>query len=165
MSELVKSAVAQGVSVMAFGDLYLADIRAYREQQLRGTALRPVFPLWGRDTATLAQEMVRRGLKATVSCVDSAQLSPQFAGREFDAALLRELPASVDHCGENGEFHTFAWDGPGFRRPVGVRVGDTAEQDGFAVADLQPAAPARTETFLPAGAVEPHDIATDKGPG
>ncbi len=138
MSRLVTSAVSQGVSVMAFGDLFLADIRAYREQQLLGSGLRPVFPLWGRDTATLAQDMIHSGLRARISCVDSAQLDPRFAGREFDAELLRELPETADHCGENGEFHTFAWDGPGFRRPIGIRTGDTTEHDGFVVTDLLP---------------------------
>jgi uncharacterized protein (TIGR00290 family) len=139
MSELAGSAVAQGVSVMAFGDLFLADIRGYRERQLQGSGLEPVFPLWGRDTTELAAQMVRSGLRATISCVDSAQLDPAFAGREFDDELLRELPDGVDHCGENGEFHTFAWDGPGFRAPVGIRVGETTEQGGFVVTDLLPA--------------------------
>ena len=99
MSDLVTSAVSQGVSVMAFGDLYLADIRAYRERRLQGSGLRPLFPLWGRDTADLARDMVRSGLRATISCVDSAQLDRRFAGREFDAQLLSELPATADHCG------------------------------------------------------------------
>ncbi len=138
MSELVTSAVAQGISVMAFGDLYLADIRAYRERQLQGSGLRPSFPLWGRDTTALAQEMVGSGLRARICCVNSAQLDAQFAGREFDAQLLRDLPDTVDHCGENGEFHTFASDGPGFRRPIMVRNGETVDQDGFIVTDLLP---------------------------
>ncbi len=150
MSGLVTSAVAQGVSVMAFGDLYLADIRAYREQQLQGSGLQPVFPLWGRDTTALAQDMLRSGLRATISCVDSAQLDAGFAGREFDAQLLSELPATADHCGENGEFHTFAWDGPGFRHPISVRPGETTERDGFVVTDLLPAAkPSRDATADP----------------
>ncbi len=138
MAELVTSAVAQGVSVMAFGDLYLADIRAYRERQLQGSGLRPVFPLWGRDTTALAQRMVGSGLRARISCVDSAQLDASFAGREFDAELLHDLPETADPCGENGEFHTFAWDGPGFRRPIGISTGETIERDGFVVTDLLP---------------------------
>lgn len=138
MSELVTSAVAQGVSVMAFGDLYLADIREYRERQLQGSGLEPVFPLWGRDTAALAAQMVRSGIRARISCVDSAQLDPGFAGRDFDDDLLRALPDGVDHCGENGEFHTFAWNGPGFRAPVGVRIGETTQRGGFVFTDLLP---------------------------
>jgi uncharacterized protein (TIGR00290 family) len=143
MSALVTSAVSQGVSVMAFGDLYLADIRAYREQQLQGSGLRPVFPLWGRDTAALAGDMLLGGLRATISCVDSAQLDARFAGREFDAQLLRDLPDTADPCGENGEFHTFAWDGPGFRRPIRIRTGESTERDGFVVTDLLPVAAER----------------------
>ncbi len=136
MSEVVGTAVAQGVSVMAFGDLFLEDIRAYRERQLDGSGLRPTFPLWGRDTTTLASDMIRDGIRATISCVDGAQLDAEFAGRSFDERLLRDLPPSADPCGEKGEFHTFAWDGPGFDEPIPIRVGDTVLRDGFHFTDL-----------------------------
>ncbi len=136
MSEVVGTAVAQGVSVMAFGDLFLEDIRAYRERQLDGSGLRPTFPLWGRDTTTLARDMIRDGIRATISCVDGAQLDAEFAGRSFDERLLRDLPPSADPCGEKGEFHTFAWDGPGFDEPIPIRVGDTVVRDGFHFTDL-----------------------------
>ncbi len=136
MSEVVGTAVAQGVSVMAFGDLFLEDIRAYRERQLDGSGLRPTFPLWGRDTTTLASDMIRDGIRATISCVDGAQLDAEFAGRSFDERLLRDLPPSADPCGEKGEFHTFAWDGPGFDEPIPIRVGDTVVRDGFHFTDL-----------------------------
>ncbi len=138
MSDLVRTAVAQGVSVMAFGDLFLQDIRAYRERQLDGSGLRPVFPLWGRETASLALDMIRGGIRATISCVDGGQLDAAFAGRSFDEDLLRDLPATADPCGEKGEFHTFVWDGPGFDHPIPVRTGETVERDGFLFTDLLP---------------------------
>lgn len=131
-------ATSQGVTRMVFGDLYLADVRAYREQALAGTGIEPVFPLWGRPTAALAEEMVDRGVRATLTCVDPRQLDASYAGRGFDRDLLADLPASVDPCGENGEFHTFVHDGPGFDHPLAVRVGDVVERDGFVFADVLP---------------------------
>jgi len=139
MAAVVARAVAEGVTHMAFGDLFLADIRAYREHQLEGSGLTPVFPVWRADTDALAREMLESGLRATLACVDPRALEPRFAGREFDAALLAELPAGVDPCGENGEFHTFAWDGPGFAHPVPVETSGVVERDGFVFADLRPA--------------------------
>jgi uncharacterized protein (TIGR00290 family) len=139
MAAAIARARAEGVSVMAFGDLFLEDIRAYRERQLAGSGLRPVFPLWGRPTAALAAEMIAGGLRARLTCVDPRALAPSFAGRELDAALLADLPPTVDPCGERGEFHTFAWDGPMFRAPVAVRGGEIVERDGFVFADLLPA--------------------------
>lgn len=139
MTEACARAVAEGVEVMAFGDLFLEDVRDYRIQKLAGTGLRPLFPIWNRDTTTLARDMVTAGLKATLACVDPKALEARFAGREFDAALLADLPPSVDPCGERGEFHTFAWDGPMFRHPVPVRRGEVVERDGFVFADLVPA--------------------------
>jgi diphthamide synthase (EF-2-diphthine--ammonia ligase) len=124
---------------VAFGDLFLADIRSYREERLRGTGLEPLFPLWGRPTRELAAEMIGMGLRAALTCVDPKALSPAFAGRDFDAALLADLPPGVDPCGENGEFHTFAWDGPMFRRPVPVSRGEVVARDGFVFADFLPA--------------------------
>ena len=139
MGQVCAQAVAQGIEVMAFGDLFLEDVRDYRIQKLGGTGLRPIFPIWSPDTATLARDMVAAGLKATLVCVDPRVLEASFAGRAFDAALLAELPPSVDPCGERGEFHTFAWDGPMFRHPVLVRPGVVVERDGFVFADLVPA--------------------------
>jgi uncharacterized protein (TIGR00290 family) len=141
MAAALELARAEGVLAVAFGDLFLEDVRRYREERLAPTGLRPLFPLWGRDTAALAREMIASGLRATLTCVDPRRLPSRFAGRAFDAALLAELPAGVDPCGENGEFHSFAWDGPVFRRPVAVRPGTVVERDGFVFADLLPGAP------------------------
>lgn len=136
MTAVVERAVAQGIRHMAFGDLFLEDIRAYREARLRGTGISPIFPLWGRDTAALAAEMIAVGVRATITCVDPSRISAAFAGREFDPKFLKELPTGADACGENGEFHTLAWDGPAFRRPLHVRTGEVVERDGFAFADV-----------------------------
>ena len=136
MEEVVRRARTEGLSAVAFGDLFLEDIRRYREERLAGTGLEPLFPLWGRPTAELAREMISGGLRARLTCVDPRHLSPSFVGREFDSALLASLPPGVDPCGERGEFHTFAYDGPMFRRPVPVRLGEVVERDGFVFADL-----------------------------
>lgn len=133
---VVDEAVRRGVEYMAFGDLFLRDVRAYRERLLEGTGIEPVFPLWGRDTETLSQEMLEGGLRAIVTCVDPGVLPREFAGREFDASLLSSLPPGVDPCGENGEFHTFAWSGPMFSTPIDCMVGEIVERDGFAFADV-----------------------------
>jgi uncharacterized protein (TIGR00290 family) len=140
MGDCVRSACGQGITHMAFGDLFLEDIRAYRERQLAGSGLVPVFPLWGADTPVLAREMIGAGLRAIVVCVDSRRAPDALAGRRFDAALLDELPADVDPCGENGEFHTFCCAGPMFARPVAVEVGATHARDGYLLTDLRPAA-------------------------
>ena len=137
MAALVERALAEGVSAMAFGDLFLADIRAYRERQLAGTGIEPLFPVWGMPTAALAREMVAAGLRARVTCVDPRQLSPDFAGRIFDAAFLDDLPPEVDPCGERGEFHTFCTAGPMFDAPLEVVPGEVVERDGFVFADLR----------------------------
>ncbi len=115
------------------------EVEVYREGQLAGTGLTPLFPLWGMPTGELARVMIAGGLRAVLTCVDPAQLPARFAGREFDAALLAELPGSVDPCGERGEFHTFTWDGPMLARPVAVKAGAVVERDGFVFADLLPA--------------------------
>lgn len=133
-----RRAVEAGIQAIAFGDLFLADIRQYRERQLQGTGLEPIFPLWQIPTADLAREMIGNGLKARITCVDPKALPPDFAGREFDLKLLADLPAAVDPCGENGEFHTFAYDGPMFREPIPVVNGETVERDGFLFTDLLP---------------------------
>ena len=136
MASAVGRAVADGFTHVAFGDLFLEDIRRYREERLAGSGLTPLFPLFGLDTTALAQEMVTGGLRARLTCIDPRALDRRFAGREFDAALLAELPASVDPCGERGEFHTFAYDGPMFAHPIPVNSGEIVERDGFVFADL-----------------------------
>jgi uncharacterized protein (TIGR00290 family) len=136
MASAVGRAVADGFTHVAFGDLFLEDVRRYREERLAGSGLTPLFPLFGLDTTALAQEMVTGGLRARLTCIDPRVLDRRFAGREFDAALLAELPASVDPCGERGEFHTFAYDGPMFARPIPVNSGEIVERDGFVFADL-----------------------------
>jgi len=140
MTQVVTRAAEVGVEGIAFGDLFLRDIRRYREQQLAGSGLDPVFPIWGLETARLAREMVGAGLRARVTCVDPRQLDPGFAGRLFDDALLDALPPDVDPCGENGEFHTFAFAGPMFAEPIPVELGPVVERDGFRFADLLPRA-------------------------
>jgi len=136
--EALRRAESQGVEAVAYGDLFLEDIRAYREKLHQATRLKTVFPLWLRPTAELAREMIRAGFKAIVTCVDPAKLSPDFAGRDFDLDFLAELPPGVDPCGENGEFHTFVYDGPIFRKPVRVAKGEVVAREGFAVQDLIP---------------------------
>jgi uncharacterized protein (TIGR00290 family) len=137
MAELVARATAEGIECMAFGDLFLEDVRAYREARLAGTGLEPVFPLWGRSTRSLAEEMVQAGLVAHLTCVDPKKLPVSFAGRKFDGELLRELPQDVDPCGENGEFHSFVSAGPMLATPVPIRVGIVVERDGFVFCDLE----------------------------
>lgn len=138
MRGLCERAVNEGATHVAFGDLYLEDVRAYREKQLQQTGLAPLFPLWKLPTRELAQDMIRAGVRAKLTCVDPKQLDRNFAGREFDGTLLADLPVQVDACGENGEFHTFVYDGPAFRNPVPVQGGEIVERDGFVFADLVP---------------------------
>lgn len=138
MTQAVDGFVRAGFSHVAFGDLFLEDVRRYREERLEGTGLAPLFPIWKtKPTAELAREMIDSGLRAYITCVDPRQLSPSFAGRRFDAALLAEFPADVDPCGENGEFHSFACDGPMFAHEIAAKVGDVVERDGFVFADLE----------------------------
>ncbi|HEX7550548.1 MAG TPA: ATP-binding protein [Candidatus Methylomirabilis sp.] len=136
MGDVCRQAKTQGIERMAFGDLYLPDVRAYRERQLQGSGLTPLFPLWRLPTDALAREMLAGGLQARITCVDPKVLPPAFAGREFDQALLADLPAGVDPCGEKGEFHTFAYGGPMFREPIPISTGEVVERDGFVFADL-----------------------------
>jgi uncharacterized protein (TIGR00290 family) len=124
------------VGTVAFADLYLGDVRSYREERLAAAGRAGLFPLWGRDTAALAREFVAAGFEATLVCVDPSQLDPSFVGRAYDEALLADLPAEVDPCGENGEFHTFVHAGPVFAAPLEVRRGEVAMRDGFAFQDL-----------------------------
>jgi uncharacterized protein (TIGR00290 family) len=136
MRAAVSQAVAEGFTHVAFGDLFLEDVRKYREEKLTGTGLTPIFPLWGIPTDDLAVRMVENGLRSVLTCVNPKQLDRSFAGRQFDRALLDELPAGVDKCGERGEFHSFAWDGPMFSRPVAIEVGEIVDRDGFVFADI-----------------------------
>jgi len=139
MGEAMLAARQSGADQLVFGDLFLADVRAYREQALHGTGITPVFPLWHRPTAALAADMLACGLRAVITCVDPAQAPAELAGRWYDEELLRELPVGVDPCGERGEFHTFVVDGPGFATGVDVVVGEVTERDGFVFADVLPA--------------------------
>jgi uncharacterized protein (TIGR00290 family) len=137
MRAAVRAAVADGFTHVAFGDLFLEDVRKYREDRLAGSGLTPLFPLWKtKTTRELAAEMVSGGLRAHLTCVDPRKLDRSFAGRAFDSALLADLPPDCDPCGENGEFHSFACAGPMFRAPIQVSVGEVVERDGFVFADL-----------------------------
>jgi uncharacterized protein (TIGR00290 family) len=138
MSAALASAPLAEVEEFAFADLFLADIRAYREERLGSIGRRATFPLWDHDTTALAERFVAAGFEATLVCVDPRHLDPSFAGRAFDLELLRDLPASADPCGENGEFHTFVTGGPIFSAPVVVEHGETVERDGFVFHDLLP---------------------------
>ncbi|VTS07608.1 Uncharacterized protein OS=Isosphaera pallida (strain ATCC 43644 / DSM 9630 / IS1B) GN=Isop_2404 PE=4 SV=1: ATP_bind_4 [Tuwongella immobilis] len=142
MGGVIERAVAESVTRFAFGDLFLEDIRAYRERQLAGTGIEPWFPIWGtrEQMPQLAETMLAAGFRATLTCVDPKQLSPSFVGREWNADLLAALPPSVDRCGENGEFHTFCHTGPMFAHPIRVQPGEIVERDGFWFADLLPLA-------------------------
>jgi uncharacterized protein (TIGR00290 family) len=136
MADALAHAIDAGVESVAFGDLFLEDVRRYREDRMRNTGLGTLFPLWGLPTTELAHEMVAAGLRTRITCVDPKQLDRSFAGREFDAAFLADLPPAVDRCGENGEFHSFAYAGPMFERPVAVRSGEIVDRDGFVFADV-----------------------------
>lgn len=138
MGEFVEREKARGVENIAFGDLFLEDIREYRESSLSGTGLTPIFPIWGLDTRALARTMLESGLRAQITCIDPAQLAAEFCGREYDESFLNDLPTGVDPCGENGEFHTFAFDGPMFAHPIDIRIGETTTRDGFVFTDLLP---------------------------
>lgn len=139
MKETCKAAVRADIEYMVFGDLFLRDIREYRERQLEGSGLTPIFPVWGIPTNELARTMIASGLKAKLTCVDSQSLSPEFVGREFDEQLLSDLPPQIDPCGENGEFHSFVYAGPMFRHAIPIEVGETVLRERFAFADLIPA--------------------------
>jgi uncharacterized protein (TIGR00290 family) len=139
MADVCLRAVAEKIDAMAFGDLFLRDVRTYRENQLKSTGLEPLFPLWDIPTAELARSMIAGGLRAKLVCVDSKQLDPAFAGHDFDAALLRDLPPEVDPCGERGEFHSCVCDGPMFSKPIEMEAGEIVNRDGFIYADFKPA--------------------------
>jgi uncharacterized protein (TIGR00290 family) len=139
MEKAIARAKENGISAIAFGDLFLEDIRRYREEKLAQTGIAPLFPIWSIPTNKLARAMIAGGLRARITCVDPKQLDARFSGRDFDERLLAEMPASVDPCGERGEFHTFAFDGPMFARPIAIRSGETVTRDGFVFTDVLPA--------------------------
>lgn len=139
MAEAIAAARASGMTHIIFGDLFLEDVRGYRERQLSGTGIMPVFPLWGRPTRSLADDMIDAGTEAHICTVDLKKLPATFAGRRFDRVLLEALPEGIDPCGENGEFHSFVSGGPMLSRKVAVKTGETIERDGFAYTDLLPA--------------------------
>jgi len=136
MRGVYERAVGEGVQAIAFGDLFLSDIRAYREKQLSGSGLEPIFPVWDIPTAQLARDMIAAGLRARITCVNPNVLSREFAGRDFDFHFLADLPSGIDPCGENGEFHTFVHAGPMFSCGIPVQGGEIVERDGFVFADL-----------------------------
>ena len=136
MRPLCQRATTAGITAIAFGDLFLQEIRDYRVRQLQGSGLEPLFPLWQIPTQQLAREIIAAGLKAKITCVDASRLARSFAGRDYDLHLLDALPPEIDPCGENGEFHTFVSDAPVFSRPIAVRMGEVVERDGFVFADV-----------------------------
>jgi uncharacterized protein (TIGR00290 family) len=138
MRTLCQRATAEGVTAVAFGDLFLQDVRDYRIRQLQGSGLEPLFPVWQIPTGQLSRDLIAAGVKAKITCVDPSKVAKSFAGREYDLSLLNALPAGADPCGENGEFHTFVYDAPVFSHPIEVRNGALVERDGFVFADLLP---------------------------
>lgn len=150
MQEAIERARHSRITHFAFGDLFLEDIRAYRETKLAGTGIDPLFPIWTteHDTPNLAREMLAGGLSAVLTCVDPKQLDPRFVGRRFDRDLLAELPSGVDPCGERGEFHTYCCAGPMFAKPIAIEVGESSLRDGFWFADVVPAGGTSSESYL-----------------
>jgi uncharacterized protein (TIGR00290 family) len=144
MSSVCARAVAAGFEAIAFGDLFLADVRRYREERLAGTGLQPIFPLWGINTAELVRTMLRAGVKARIVCVDTKKLPREFAGCDLDESLLQKFSPDIDPCAENGEFHTCAYAGPMFREPIAIKSGEVVERDGFVFADVKLSPDART---------------------
>jgi len=136
MRAVCQRATAEGISAVAFGDLFLQEIRDYRVRQLQGSGLEPLFPVWQIPTQQLGREMIAAGVKAKITCVDPSKLAKSFVGHDYDLSLLQALPPGIDLCGENGEFHTFVHDAPVFSRPIGVRTGEVVERDGFVFADV-----------------------------
>jgi uncharacterized protein (TIGR00290 family) len=138
MEEACAEIKARGIDHIVFGDLFLEDIRAYREEKLAAAKMTPLFPLWLRDTKTLARDMIASGMVAHIVCLDPRKLDKNFAGRRFDESLLGDLPPEIDPCGENGEFHTVVTAGPMFKAPIAVELGETVERDGFVFTDVIP---------------------------
>jgi uncharacterized protein (TIGR00290 family) len=138
MRAVCQRATTEGITAIAFGDLFLQDIRDYRVRQLQGSGLEPLFPVWQIPTQQLGRDMIAAGVKAKITCVDPSKLAKSFAGRDYDLRLLQALPSEIDPCGENGEFHTFVSDAPVFSRPIAVRMGEIVDRDGFVFADVLP---------------------------
>jgi uncharacterized protein (TIGR00290 family) len=138
MGNFIEQVKSQKIDTIAFGDLFLEDIRTYRESSLAETGIKPLFPLWGMPTDKLSKDMINSGLRAKITCIDPKHLSPDFAGHEYDNTFLEQIPDIVDPCGENGEFHSFAYDGPMFKSKVNICVGETVTRDGFIFTDLLP---------------------------
>lgn len=138
MQGLIDKALKSGIHAFGFGDLYLEDIRRYRERMLSGTAIEPIFPLWNRPTDILAQEILTSGIEAVITCVDPTKLPSSFAGRLFNQELLKEFPVGVDPCGENGEFHTFVFNSPDFKEKISIHTGETVSRGGFVFSDVIP---------------------------
>jgi uncharacterized protein (TIGR00290 family) len=138
MREHMLTVQKEGIKLIAFGDIFLEDIREYREKNLIGSGIEAIFPLWGKSTSKLAQQMINSGLTTYITCVDPSKLAPEFAGREFNQAFLSDLPAQVDPCGEQGEFHTFVINGPGFNKPLKIKVGELVQRRGFVFRNILP---------------------------
>lgn len=138
MGDFIQRAKSQGIDSIAFGDLFLEEVRSYRETNLADTGIMPLFPLWGMPTKELSKEMINSGLRAKITCIDPKYLSADFAGNEYDKAFLEQIPDSVDPCGENGEFHSFVYDGPMFKNKVNICVGETVKRGAFVYTDLLP---------------------------
>ena len=138
MGKFIVKAKSQKIDSFAFGDLFLEDIRSYREASLAGTGIKPIFPLWGKPTNVLSQKMIASGVRAKITCIDPKFLPADFAGREYDKAFLAQIPDPVDPCGEKGEFHSFVYDGPMFKNKINISVGETVRRDGFVYSDLLP---------------------------
>ena len=136
MTRFIDQVRADNVDFCAFGDLYLEDVRQYRENNLNNTGITPIFPLWRKSTAEISSEMINNGLRAIVTCIDPKRMSETFVGREYNKSFLQDIPVEVDPCGENGEFHSFAFDGPMFREPINVSAGETVHRDGFVFSEL-----------------------------
>lgn len=138
MENFIEQAESEGIDCIAFGDLYLEEIRSYREANLAETGIEPLFPLWGIPTKELSKEMISSGLRAIITCIDPKYLPVDFAGHDYDTAFLEQIPDNVDPCGENGEFHSFVYDGPMFKNKVNITVGETVTRDGFVYTDILP---------------------------
>ncbi|PCJ51482.1 MAG: ATP-binding protein [Planctomycetota bacterium] len=136
MESFLEECLNNNIQQIAFGDLYLEDIKDYRIKQMQSTDIEPIFPIWKKNTKLLANQMIEEGLKAIITCVDPKQLDPSFCGRKYDLDFLKDLPDSIDPCGENGEFHSFVYDGPMFQNPMKINIGETIERDGFYFTDL-----------------------------
>lgn len=136
MTSFIDEAEKENIECFAFGDLFLEDVRRYREDHLKGTGITPIFPIWGIPTKKLSRKMVSSGLKAMITCINPKNLAKEFAGREYNGSFLDDIPAGVDPCGENGEFHSFAFDGPMFQNPIEISLGKIVHRDGFVFADI-----------------------------